>query len=335
MLVVVTAGLSDGQHISALPAPEHPAKTIQGKHLVGLNLDGTRVAALVAPSQLQILDISGQTPPLLLALASCEILGDFHSYFSPHGKWIAHACSNRRGNWGPNQIVIWDAQTGEQSSLFWCPSGGHFGAWSLDETRFVTLCEDSIIVWNAPSRKIALRFTLEDNSNPSGFAFAANGRLVVSAGHALRFFDVSGKEQPSKKFNSHLGWLAARTDRKQIAVEKDAYDGFFFSRKAAIILWDQETKKFTSVNTGSDSADLWSINKDGSLLLIDLSGSIRNGPIRWFPESPRLGPVAVFSIKEKRFIKALRGDLRSAVFTNDGRIVAVSNESEINIWNCC
>jgi hypothetical protein len=155
-----------------------------------------------------------------------------------------------------------------------------------------------------------------------------HGELLVSTDHnRVHFFDSSMREIRSQRFMTTIYWLKSCSDGEKIA-------GFTlgqrFSHEHEIYLWSQNGERPRKLGSGSDDAGLWTLADDGSLLLIDLSGGLR-----WFPEKTKTAPVAIFSVKDKRYVRTLAGDLKRAVFTADGRIVAITENSEIWIWECC
>lgn len=105
----------------------------------------------------------------------------------------------------------------------------------------------------------------------------------------------------------------------------------FFSHPGKAYIWDADKREFRSLATLKfPETELWAISDDGAFLLLDLSGGI------WWLGGERIAPIAVFSVKEKRYIKTLRSDLESAVLTSDGRIIALTTgNSEFKIWQCC
>ena len=333
MFLLLTHVGARAQRLSELPAEEEAVSTTTATtRLLSISPDGSRIASLAAQNQLEILDVAGRVPPLLLEPAACKTLNDGRAYFSPHSKWIAGVCRGEGMTY-----VIWDLATGRQAGNISCPYSGAYAAWSHDDTRFAAQCAwAEFVVWEpAPAREV-MRFQLGRKSMIDGIAFDASGNLLITTmddtdtHNTFELFDPSLHHVASEKSRRDMHWLTPSSNGRQLAGFTSLH-GFVFNHPGKAYIWDADKREFRSlVEFKFLETNLWAISDDGAFLLLDLSGGNR-----WLG-GERIAPLAVYSVKEKRYIRTLKGDLKSAVLTGDGRIIALTTgDSEFKIWECC
>ncbi len=338
MFLLLTHVGASAQRLSDLPAAEEPVSTTAATtRLLSISPDGSRIASLAAQNQLQILDVAGRMAPLLLEPAPCKTFDEHSPHFSLHNKWIAKLCMG-----GESMIyVIWDLATGRRVGNIPCRYSGYYAAWSHDDTRFAAQCAedteaDAFVVWEPASAREVMRFQLGRKSLIDGIAFDASGNLLITTmddtdtHHTFDLFDPALHHIASQKPRGDMHWLTPSSNGKQVAGFTSSH-GFFLSHPGKAYIWDTDKREFICLATFKFlETNLWAISDDGAFLLLDLSGGI------WWVGGERIAPIAVFSVKEKRYIKTLRGDLKSAVLTSDGRIIALTTRnSEFKIWECC
>lgn len=334
MFLLLTHVGASAQGLSELPAAEEPVNTTAASaRLLSISPDGSRIAALAAPNRLEVLDVAGRMAPLLLETAPCKTLSAGAPYFSRHNKWIAHVCTG-----GESMVyVVWDLATGRQIGNIPCGYSGEYAAWSHDDTRFAAQCAFGVfMVWEPASAREVMRFQLGRKSMIDGVAFDASGNLLITTmddtdtHQTFDLFDPALHHIASQKPRGDLHWLIPSSNGKQMAGFTSSH-GLFFNHPGKAYIWDADKREFkTLARFKFPETNLWAISDDGAFLLLDLSGGIQ-----WLG-GERIAPIAVFSVKEKRYIKTLRGDLKSAVLTSDGRVIALTTRnSEFKIWQCC
>jgi hypothetical protein len=334
MFLLLTHVGASAQRLSDLPAADEPVSTTTATtRLLSISPDGSRIASLAAENQPAILDVAGRMAPLLLEPAPCETFSERSPYFSLHNKWIAYMCTGGRNL----NYVIWDLATGRQVGNIPCQFSGQYAAWSRDETRFASTCAwNEFVVWEPASAREVMRFQLGRKSIIDGIAFDASGNLLITTmdntytHHTFDLFDSALHHIASEKSRRSLHWLTPSSNGKQLAGFTSSR-GLFFTHPGKAYIWDADKREFRSLVTFNfPGTNLWAVSDDGAFLLLDLSGGI------WWLGGERIAPIAVFSMKEKRYIKTLRGDLKSAVFTSDERIIALTTRnSEFKTWQCC
>lgn len=333
MFLLLTHAGASAQRLSELPAAEEPVSTTAATtRLLSISPDGSRIATLAAQNQLEILDVAGRMAPLLLEPAPCKIFSRAPAHFSPHNQWIATTCEEE------SIFVIWELATGRQAGNIACQFSGYYAAWSHDDTRFAAQCAmNEFVVWEPASAREVMRFQLGRKSIINGIAFDASGNLLITTmdddtetHNTFDLFDPALHHIGSKKSRRDLHWLTPSSNGKQVAGCTSSH-GLFFNHPGKAYIWDAEKREFRSLVTFKfPETEVWAVSDDGAFLLLDLSGGI------WWLGGDRIAPIAVFSVKEKRYIKTLRGNLKSAVFTSDGRIIALTTRnSEFKIWQCC
>jgi WD40 repeat protein/energy-coupling factor transporter ATP-binding protein EcfA2 len=234
-----------------------------------------------------------------------------HAVFSPDGRWIVTASSDKTAR-------VWNAATGELLAKL----EGHSGEvkhaeFSPDGQRIVTVSTDETArVWNAATGKLVAK--LEGHSRlVTDAAFSPDGQWIVTAStdETARVWNAA-TGQPVLKLGGHSG-----------AVGHAAFspDG----QRVVTVSWD-ETARVWSATSGELVAKL-----EGH------SGPV--GPAVFSPDSQRIvtgstdETARVWNAATGELLAKLEGhsgEVKHAEFSPDGqRIVTVSTDETARVWN--
>jgi WD40 repeat protein len=308
-IVLLTSVCGIGYRSRPHPELPPPARVALAQTLstpVALSPDGRKVLSWDTQFlKLKVFDVFDHNTPVVLNSAGCGSQVP-EAQFSWDGKQVVGKC-------GFSDLTVWNSITGEAVNRLPCGVAPYLPAWSHDAHFLAAVCKiREIKVWELPSGKEISAFE-SPGAFGSQLAFTPQGQLILTGNDgSLRLADISGHILRSHDFGDFVRDFVLRSDGKEVVVVTTNHYG----HNVKGYIWDLNSDTHRVVHElDTPAAKLIALSPDGSFLILNTGAE-----------------AAVFSLRQSRYIQNLGGGIKAAVFTTDGRIIAITTFSTVQIW---